>query len=145
MLLLVIFATHSACRKDPYNASPVDPRLPELSAEAENIAGAFIDGNAWIAEKPLYRYLPQFSICTRPGSVGTRIIISNGYQVSDDTLVRCDVGFFLRDVSIMQNFQLLDLNDTVITLDGMTNYGMLILYGDTPDTLKFGDWQIVCT
>lgn len=142
IFLLIVFSTLSACVKDPYNASPVDPRLPELSSVGENTAGAYIDGIAWLSEDPRFRYLPQLTICTRSDMVGTRILISNGYQIVDDTLAMREVGFFLGDISIKQYDQLLDLKNSLITLDGITNYGILILGNATSDTLKFGSGKL---
>ncbi|NEN22744.1 hypothetical protein G3O08_04390 [Cryomorpha ignava] len=138
IFVLIGLSTLMACRDIPYEASPLDPRLPAFSADGTNTAGAYIDGYSWLASRSTVSYEPHFTICTNPDSVGTRILVSNGFQIIEDDLQKRDVGFFLGDLSIRYKNQLLELRDTVINLDGVSNYGMLILDSESPDTLRYG-------
>lgn len=136
--IIIGLSTLFACKEIPYEASPVDPRLPVLSATGTNTAGAYIDGYSWLASNEALSYERYFMICTNPDSVGTRILISNGFQIIEEDLEKSDVGFLLGDLSIRNRNQLLELKDTLINLDGITNYGLLILDYEPSDTLKYG-------
>lgn len=131
-----------ACEEVPYEASPFDPRLPAFSADGTNTAGAYIDGYAWLATRSTLSSERHFMICTNPDSIGTRILISNGFQIIEDDLEKRDVGFFLGDLSIRNSNHLLELRDTVIYLDGISNYGMLVLDNANSDTLRYGVGKI---
>ncbi len=129
----------TACRKDDYNASPVDPRLPELSDIGENTAGAYIDGYPWLADLPFLAEEPDLKIYSWSEGNSALLLLTNGYQVIENSLVQNDVGFYLADISMRNRYYLLSLKDTVITLDGIDNYGILIMNGSaTSDTIKFG-------
>ena len=134
----ILLSSLSACNEDYYQASPVDPRLPAVSAEGTNTAGAYIDGYAWRVNRSFLSYDNYLSICTNQDIEGTRILMANGFQLVESSLVKSDVGFYLGDLSIHSNNQLLELKDTVIDLDGVSNYGILVTEKLTSDTLRYG-------
>lgn len=138
IFIFILLSTLSACNEDYYKASPIDPRLPALSAEGINSSGAYIDGYAWRVNRAFLTNDNPFTICTNPDLEGTRILMANGFQVIEDDLVKRDVGFYLGDLSIRSKNQLLELKDTVIELDGILNYGILVTEQLASDTLRYG-------
>ena len=133
----------TACEKDDYKASPVDPRLPELSESGENTAGAYIDGYAWLADLPFLAEEPDLKIYSQSDSPGALLLLTNGFQIIENRLTQKDIGFYLSNITMRNRFYLLSLKDTVITLDGIDNYGMLIVNSAaTSDTIKFGNGKL---
>ena len=138
ILVFIGMSTLVACREIPYEASPLDPRLPNLSSTGTNTAGAYVDGYSWLVQNPTLINSHQFMICTNGDLPGTRILMSKGIQIVESNPKQRDVGFFLGDLAVKSKNHFMALKDSVINLDGISNYGILILENATSDTLRHG-------
>ncbi|MFN2430815.1 MAG: hypothetical protein ABR574_12415 [Cryomorphaceae bacterium] len=129
-LILIGFLSVVLLGCDPfYYADPVDPRLPEFTADGENKAGAYIDGYAWrTSGSPsiVYYSTSDSTVVTFP----TASLISG----SDEYDPNADVSFLLRGDFFRQITETPLSGPLEIILDGTENQGKLTLsedYGPT--------------
>lgn len=117
---------------------PFDPRMPQYSEEGANTAGAYIDDQAWSARKRIISSIFSSSPVT-VGSMsfynsadpdGTFIAFEGGDLLINESNVSCSVGFFLAEFDLKQLNDLRLLENKRVELDGVANYGQMVLRND---------------
>lgn len=127
---------------DSFEADPVDPRLPSYSEIGKNEAGAFINGNPWVARIINTFYGEQggfLKLRVNDSTHTTYLSISGGYfgYNNDPGVVgTTSIVFKLADYSPKTLNELQTIGAKSFSLDGAINYGSLILQYE--DSLQHG-------
>lgn len=121
LLILLLFAT--AC-EGLFVPDPIDPRLPKYTADGNNVAGAYINGDIWesVVSFGLFNVSfnqPHFNVWPEADSLSLTFSGSTGAN-------KTYIEFHLRNLKISEFEDLLQLNGQKITLDGNTNVGFCI-------------------
>ena len=123
---------------DSFDADPVDPRLPSYSEIGKNEAGAFINESPWVARIINTFYGPAggfLKLNVDETNQITYLTISGGYfgYNNDPSVVgTTSILFKLEDYAPKTLNELHAIGPRSFSLDGLTNYGSLILqYTDT--------------
>jgi len=145
-LYILLLALALISCEDTFDADPVDPRLPGYTESGYNNAAAFINGIPWRAR---ITYAPfsgerggYLRLLVNDSSQTTRVNISDGFfdLTNQSDFTRATVEFTLNNYAPGNFAELHALGTREFTLDGTSNFGMLILSnGDTltPGTGRF--------
>lgn len=124
LLILLIAASFSACKKTVVKSDPEYPDLPAYSEKGLNVGGILINDKAWLTEKPgLFSYLRPLQLFSYPNGDSIVVLLNGHFKDNNINQYPRTLFVVIKNIRIVTDNDLLQLNDKSYTLDGNTNYG----------------------
>lgn len=124
LLALITIVVLASCKK-VIKPDPVYPDLPAYSEKGLNVGGILINDNPWLTEKtgPFNRIYPMH-LFSYPTGDSIVIFLSGNYKDSSLTYSPPSTIFVvIKNVKIITDIDLVQLNGKSYNLDGNINYG----------------------
>jgi hypothetical protein len=120
--VIVVFAS---CRKVSIKSDPDNPDLPAYSEQGLNVGGILINNNAWLTVKPgLFTTTRPLQLLSYPSGDSIVVLLNGNFK---DTGLQNQnlrtIFAVIKNLTIITDDDLLQLNDKTFILDGNTNYG----------------------
>jgi len=124
--------------QNTFVSDPFDPRVPQYTEEGANTAGAYVNGEPWVAKKETISSIFSPSPYTRGTMTlyhstdpeGTFIAFQDAEILRNPSDQSCSIGFFLSGVDLSGPNGIYQLENKRIELDGVENYGRVIMRND---------------
>jgi len=149
VLTFLILVALTSCRKVAVKPDPENPELPIYSEKGLNVGGILINDKPWLTAKPggflslsTARPLQLFSY---PNGDSIVVLLNGSYK--DSSLQNKDpktIFIVIKNLKIVTDNDLLQLNGKSYLLDGNINYGGFSEYygynkvGNAPGSITFG-------
>jgi len=124
--------------QNTFVSDPFDPRVPQYTEEGANTAGAYINNEPWVCRKrtlssifsPTPATVGVMTLYHSTEPQGTFIAFEQGDILDEPSDQSCSIGFFLSGVDLNGPNGIFQLDNKRIELDGVENFGQLVLKND---------------
>ena len=125
LLLFSALIAFSSCRKIKIKQDAQNPDLPAYSEKGLNAGGILINNQAWLVLKPGFMSTARpFQLFSFPSGDSIVVLLNGNFK---DTALQNQnlrtIFVVIKNIKIITDEDLLQLNNRSFILDGITNYG----------------------
>jgi hypothetical protein len=125
LLTLLSFVILISCKKKPIKPDPEYPDLPEYSEKGLGVGGLLINDKPWLTLQPaLFGSIRPFQLFSYPNGDSV-VIFFNGHYKDSSIRYQTPQTIFvvIKNLKIVTDNDLIQLNGKSFSLDGNINYG----------------------
>jgi len=123
--IILIVAVFASCRKVSIKSDPDNPDLPAYSEQGLNVGGILINDKAWLTVKlGLFTTSRPLQLLSYPSGDSIVVLLNGNFK---DTALQNQnlrtIFVVIKNLKLITDDDLLQLNERTFILDGNTNYG----------------------
>jgi hypothetical protein len=124
LLVLLTIIVLASCKKASVKSDLENPDLPIYSEQGLNAGGILINGKAWLTLNPgLFSLSRPLQLFSYPGGDSIVVLLNGSFKDSLQNQNLRTIFVVIKNIRIVTDDDLLQLNDKSYILDGNTNYG----------------------